>query len=438
MPEYTGFLGLYKPNRNDNLSLDTTLADNFDNIDKKLGSGLVGNNGETHASLKERLDQENTESLNLIKDNAYYNGVNVRYERDSASNTDYVITTIKHKDENGKIIPLKRGFAENDPSQHTAETAREFANRNNATLTLNASTFDSDPYRRRSTDIFEGQSLSGDPVYHRWELGVLSDNTLKAYPPRTPVSELLSDGVVHSFAGFCPFIIDGEQQLSDYYIGISANSYEQHPRNAIAQMENKDIVILTCDGRSETSEGMTIEDMARILTNEGVQFAYNLDGGGSAQTVVRGSLVTRPIDSDGLEARAVPDFIYFSKDIVTPRDQDLAEINEDVGDVRMLVEHAKRDLAMRGNLPQRIGQNDNWDRDRPSDLNDITVSGFYWGHSTTTANTPKSGVSWGILHFHYGSASDAMQVAFPFSTDTSDVLSLRRTSGGSWSDWRAL
>jgi len=55
MPDYTNFLGLYKPSRNDNLAVDTTLADNFSNIDSKLGSGLTDSNGTTYATLKERL-----------------------------------------------------------------------------------------------------------------------------------------------------------------------------------------------------------------------------------------------------------------------------------------------------------------------------------------------------------------------------------------------
>lgn len=55
MPDYTSNLGLYKPSRNDALALDTTLADNFMNIDSKLGVGLIDERGIKHNSLKERL-----------------------------------------------------------------------------------------------------------------------------------------------------------------------------------------------------------------------------------------------------------------------------------------------------------------------------------------------------------------------------------------------
>lgn len=36
MADFTNFLGLYLPNRNDALDLDTTLADNFLKLDQKL------------------------------------------------------------------------------------------------------------------------------------------------------------------------------------------------------------------------------------------------------------------------------------------------------------------------------------------------------------------------------------------------------------------
>lgn len=71
MPDYTGFLGLYKPNRIDALALDTTLSDNFTAIDTKLGSGLTDERGTVYATLKERF-----KALDLITEDA--NGVSVK------------------------------------------------------------------------------------------------------------------------------------------------------------------------------------------------------------------------------------------------------------------------------------------------------------------------------------------------------------------------
>ncbi|AYP68717.1 hypothetical protein BpsS36_00011 [Bacillus phage vB_BpsS-36] len=55
MPDYTSALGLYKPNRADSLAFDTTLSDNFQAIDEKLGTALTDEEGTTHSNLRDRL-----------------------------------------------------------------------------------------------------------------------------------------------------------------------------------------------------------------------------------------------------------------------------------------------------------------------------------------------------------------------------------------------
>lgn len=67
MPSYTNFLGLYKPSRNDSLALDTTLADNFSKIDNQIGSALTDSDGETYATLNERLETlKKSKSKNFV------------------------------------------------------------------------------------------------------------------------------------------------------------------------------------------------------------------------------------------------------------------------------------------------------------------------------------------------------------------------------------
>lgn len=71
MANYTDYMGLYKPNRNDDLELETTLAENFQTIDDLLGSALK--KGSTiYSSLSARF----SEIENLIENNTVY--VNVK------------------------------------------------------------------------------------------------------------------------------------------------------------------------------------------------------------------------------------------------------------------------------------------------------------------------------------------------------------------------
>ena len=52
------------------------------------------------------------------------------------------------------------------------------------------------------------------------------------------------------------------------------------------------------------------------------------------ETVIRGHLMNTPIDDKGFTERPVPDFLYFSKEMQIPRDIDLANIHEDIGEVK--------------------------------------------------------------------------------------------------------
>ncbi|QFG05860.1 peptidase G2 [Bacillus phage 268TH004] len=60
MPEYTDNLGLYKPNRQDDVDIDTSLTTNFETIDAKLGSALFKGNTQ-YQNLRARF--EDIESL---------------------------------------------------------------------------------------------------------------------------------------------------------------------------------------------------------------------------------------------------------------------------------------------------------------------------------------------------------------------------------------
>lgn len=434
MPEYTRKLNLYKPSRLDSdLPIDETLAQNFQSIDDKMGSALEDQHGVMKGTLKESIDSRYNENKELATSGIFHQDIEVTYHRDAVTGTDYSLTRVKHKDKDGNIIKLRRGFPNDDPKKAGVETARSFATRNNTSLTLNASTYTTGATTRRGTDIHEGKAVIGDNNYFRWELGVKADNTLKAYPIGTSAQAMINDGVIYSFAGFCPFIIGGQKRLEDEYINVSANSYEYHPRQAVGQYANKDLVFLTCDGRTQRNQGMKIEDLARIFYALGVDFAFNLDGGGSAQTVVRGTQINRNSDENGFLERPVADFIYFSKEEKSKKDRDIGLVAQDVGFVNKKVEDTMRSLQLLGQLPQLVNVNSS-----PKDLNSITVSGFYWGHAALSLNIPISGISWGILHFQYDDTS-AMQLAIPFH-ESSGSLMTRRTDGtdSSWRPWRAM
>jgi exopolysaccharide biosynthesis protein len=76
-------------------------------------------------------------------------------------------------------------------------------------------------------------------------------------------------------------------------------SESKHPRTAIGKTSDNDLWLVAVDGRQETGDGMTLEELAHLMRRLGCVEAMNLDGGGSTTMNVLGVTVNRP--SDGKE-----------------------------------------------------------------------------------------------------------------------------------------
>lgn len=81
------------------------------------------------------------------------------------------------------------------------------------------------------------------------------------------------------------------------------------PRTAAGvSRDGRHLYLAVVDGRSETSGGVTVAELASLLARAGASAAVNLDGGGSSAFVARGpgeaSAIVRNVPSDGAE-RAV-------------------------------------------------------------------------------------------------------------------------------------
>ena len=73
----------------------------------------------------------------------------------------------------------------------------------------------------------------------------------------------------------------------------------RHPRTFVGVDKRGFIWLITVDGRSLSSLGMTFDELQALARRLGLRDALNLDGGGSTTMVVRGELVNRPSDPTG-------------------------------------------------------------------------------------------------------------------------------------------
>ena len=84
---------------------------------------------------------------------------------------------------------------------------------------------------------------------------------------------------------------------------LSRNAESRHPRTAIGfSRDSSTLLLLTVDGRSENSGGMTLVELANVMRELGAWQAMNFDGGGSTTMVVEGRVVNHPSDKEGERA----------------------------------------------------------------------------------------------------------------------------------------
>lgn len=125
-------------------------------------------------------------------------------------------------------------------------------------------------------------------------------------------SEYIQQGIVSAVCGFYPVIVDYENY--DYPTDIpdtSSTTWQYAQRQVIGQFGNGDYAILTCSGRGfDNSTGWTMADVQRICKSIGLKFAYNLDGGGSTQTVIENRQVNMVYEGTSGRLRTL--FIVFN------------------------------------------------------------------------------------------------------------------------------
>jgi hypothetical protein len=405
--------------------------------DDLVGSlqGLAGN--------AEKLDS-------LLSESSFYDEITYAKYRDVLSATDYFITYIPKLDKNGNLIKLKHGYQNDLMNSGNGESARSFAARKTASLVTNASRWDlGGSGLIRGVQIQDGvilQDVDGGTAY---TLGINADNQLKAFPPSTTASVILAQGYTNTVSGFFPMIENGVAVDPAIY-----NNTAKEPRQAIAQLANGDIIFLTCHGRNTNNAGMSYLDMIRILLARGATFAYNLDGGGSTQTNVRGVTINDVVDDAGKTERPVADFLYIDspatlKQKISSIPVDLGHMGKRINDIaadtvankdanaatKTTADDAKAkadatDASLLSRFPEILG--------RVTNVDTIKKTGFYWSLGSATG-APDTAYSWGYIHMHASSDGDALQIAIPFHGTGGSIMT-RRTIGttGTYYAWRAM
>ena len=111
-------------------------------------------------------------------------------------------------------------------------------------------------------------------------------------------------GRLCTLVGGWPRVLNDGRSLADSADRLEGTfprfSTTRHPRTAIGfSRDSLTLYLITVDGRSESSSGMSLAELADLMRSLGVYQGLNLDGGGSTTMVIRGEVVNHPSDSTG-------------------------------------------------------------------------------------------------------------------------------------------
>lgn len=245
------------------------------------------------------------------KTSEFIDNMDFDYEFDSTSNANYTIIRIyKTKIDGSKQYPFV--FAPNGSSSGTMSTLTMMSAYPVWNLGINGGIF-TEQGVADGIVIQNGVSVINTPAithYGAYPLTINDNGDLSYAAADANTSTLIANNIKSAVCGFCPIVVDYAAVDASFYNWITHYN-ENAQRQIIGQFGNGDYAIITCEGRNhQASDGWTIPEAIAVCLKHGLKFAYNLDGGGSTETV----LCRKHINDiyDNTTGRIVPTFICFS------------------------------------------------------------------------------------------------------------------------------
>jgi exopolysaccharide biosynthesis protein len=240
-------------------------------------------------------------------------------EKTSTGEADVTVTTVS---ENGvtyyvadvvltDATALRSAFAQDEFGENITETTSDIAEDNDALFAING-----DYYGFRDTGIVIRNGVVYRDEGAREGLAFYLDGTVEVYDETTTdAASLLADGAWNTLSFGPALLEDGEviDGIESVEVDTNIGNYSiqgDQPRTAVGVIDDNHLVFVVVDGRSESSDGMTLTELAELMQSLGATTAYNLDGGGSSTMYYDGEVINEP--SNGGE-RGTSDILYVAK-----------------------------------------------------------------------------------------------------------------------------
>ena len=234
--------------------------------------------------------------------------LSVSIEQKKKNGLTYFVCDIKLAD----ASQLRTAFSGGDFRSGIYEAVSDIADRYSPVLAINA---DFCRYHREGVIIRNGELLRSQNIKKHHLLIVDENGNLSAQTDRSGKQGLVANKLEQQNTWqtfeFGPVLVENgepaELPLKSFYINCNEGYYE--PRTAIGQKGPLHYVVIVVDGRRDGySTGASIPQLQQLFLDEGVEFAFNLDGGGSTTLYFLGEVINMP---SGGKQRSVSDVIMF-------------------------------------------------------------------------------------------------------------------------------
>jgi len=194
----------------------------------------------------------------------------------------------------GKLEKLSKINGEPTADEYTIAKINGNVFRFNGTKEIIGSYVDDGKYYSPNEEFY--------PTLVFWKDGI---NAKKLTIQKNPTQKQLVDYQMHAYwamATLWSLIIDGKQNFTypqNTVYKVFSHAASRCPRTMIGQKKDGTIIWVVVDGRKLTSPGITLMQEYTLMNELGCYVACNVDGGGSSEMIVNGSIVNNP--SDGAE-----------------------------------------------------------------------------------------------------------------------------------------
>lgn len=203
---------------------------------------------------------------------------------------------------------LKTALAEDTFGRNIKETTSEIAAARNAILAVNGDYygFRNSGYVLRNGTLYRDTARKDGEnddliIDNNGDFSIISEN-------ETGAASLDTDNISQIFS-FGPSLIEDGEITVDNGSEVS-QSKNSNPRTAIGQVSALHYIIIVSDGRTGSSHGLSLLELALEFKERGCTVAYNLDGGGSSAMYFNGKIINNPTDGKKMGEREVSDIVY--------------------------------------------------------------------------------------------------------------------------------